>query len=221
MLDGPLCLHINKNFEWLFLTAFISDAAIIINLYLTVYFIKWMVDPSSEGWQGYVFASILVLLQIFSCSLRNWSMFKMAELGVTLYKGISGLIFKKILRFNENSKHKASTGKLISIVSSELQVLERGLVMLPFVITSPALFIVLIILVGLVFKEAVIFGVIFGVLIFAFQYCAARKIKAYKYHEGIQSEKRIKIISDIINGIKTIKVYAWEKPFAKLVNKYR
>ena len=131
------------------------------------------------------------------------------------------MIFKKILRFNENSKHKASTGKLVSLISGELQSLERGLVIVPYAITSPVVFIIMIILVGIYFKEAVIFGAILGFIIFALQYYAARKIKSYKYEEGAHSEKRIKIISDIINGIRTIKVYAWEIPFARLAQKFR
>jgi len=39
--------------------------------------------------------------------------------------------------------------------------------------------------------------------------------------ESFYSDKRLKTISDIINGIKTIKAYAWELPFVKLVNKFR
>lgn len=38
---------------------------------------------------------------------------------------------------------------------------------------------------------------------------------------GKFSDKRLKIISDIINGIRTIKAYAWERSFEKLVSKHR
>ena len=102
-----------------------------------------------------------------------------------------------------------------------MQTLERGMITIPFIITSPLVFIVLIVLVGIYFKEAAVLGAILAWIIFAFQYCAARKIREYKYSEGGFSEKRLKVISDIINGIRTIKVYAWEVPFAKLVEKFR
>ena len=85
----------------------------------------------------------------------------------------------------------------------------------------PIVFTVLMVLVAIHFKEAIVFAIMLVFVIYVFQYYAAKKIKEYKYLEGIQSEKRLKIIIDIINGIRTIKVYAWEIPFADLVQKFR
>lgn len=201
--------------------AFLSDVSILVNLYLTIYFINWLADPTAEKGLGYMYATILVLIQLITSLSRNYYDFLASYLGLAIKKGLSGVIFKKILRFSEKSRHKATSGKLVSIISGELQTIERGLIMLPFIITSPLVFIVLCILIAIYFKEAVIFGVILALLIFAFEYFAARKINTYKYQEGTYSEKRLKVISDIINGIRTIKVYAWELPFAKLVQKFR
>ena len=170
---------------------------------------------------GYQFTIILILLQSLSAYWRNWYFFKTGELGVTIRKGLSLAIYNKILKFNESSKHKASAGKLVSIISGELQAIEKGMIMIPSLISSPALFIVVVALTGIYFKGAVVIGAILGLIVFTFQYIAARKIKTYKYLEGVHSEKRLRIISDIINGIRTIKVYAWEIPFSKLVNKFR
>ena len=36
-----------------------------------------------------------------------------------------------------------------------------------------------------------------------------------------KTDKRIRIMSEIINGMKVIKMYAWETPFAKLVEDAR
>ena len=69
----------------------------------------------------------------------------------------------------------ASNGKVVSLISGELQTLERGMITIPFIITSPLVFIVLIVLVGIYFKEAAVLGAILACFIFAFQYCAARK----------------------------------------------
>lgn len=64
-------------------------------------------------------------------------------------------------------------------------------------------------------------GIGIAALIIILQYYAAQYIKHCKYMEGVNSDKRLKVITDIINGIRTIKAYAWELPFLKLVNTYR
>ena len=64
-------------------------------------------------------------------------------------------------------------------------------------------------------------GFIVGVFIILFMYVASGCIKKYKYNEGLNSDKRLKVLSDIINGIRTIKACGWEIPFYNLVNKFR
>lgn len=43
----------------------------------------------------------------------------------------------------------------------------------------------------------------------------------YRYHLVGHTDVRIRIMNEIIQGIQTIKIYAWEKPFAKIVDKIR
>lgn len=43
----------------------------------------------------------------------------------------------------------------------------------------------------------------------------------YRLHLVGHTDARIRIINEIIQGIQTIKIYAWEKPFSKIVDKIR
>lgn len=43
----------------------------------------------------------------------------------------------------------------------------------------------------------------------------------YRYHLVGHTDARLRIINEIIQGIQTIKFYAWEKPFAKFVDQIR
>lgn len=37
----------------------------------------------------------------------------------------------------------------------------------------------------------------------------------------VQADKRIRIMNEILSGIRIIKMYAWEKPFSALVSEVR
>lgn len=43
----------------------------------------------------------------------------------------------------------------------------------------------------------------------------------YRYHLVGHTDSRIRIMNEIIQGIQTIKIYAWEKPFGKFVDRIR
>ena len=61
-----LMLTYKKQLATLTTTAFLSDATIITNLFVATYFIKWLLDPSSSSWKGYMFVLVLVLNQFFT-----------------------------------------------------------------------------------------------------------------------------------------------------------
>lgn len=193
----------------------------MLNLFITSFFIKWLRDENSEKYAGYLYAILLGVLLLITAYTRNYFLLISSRSGVSIRKGLSGLIFKKILRFNQKSKATATSGKLVAIVSGELQLLERGLITIPFIVSAPFTLIFAFILIGILFKEAVLFGLVVAFIIFGLEIFASHYTNKFKYREGLFSDKRLKTISDIVNGIRTIKAYAWELPFFNLVNKYR
>ena len=125
------------------------------------------------------------------------------------------------MKFNQKSLAKASTGKIVTIVSGELQAIEMALTMMPYVIISPITTSIAFILIGINFKEACVLGFVTFILIVICQWILSKFTVRWKYKEGVYSDKRTKIITDSINGIRTIKAYAWEVPFMKLIQKWR
>jgi len=199
----------------------ISDLTSILNLYLSSFLLSWLRDEDAPAYQGYIFAFILGFLMFIAGWTRNYYLFIANKTGLNIRKGLSGVIYRKILRFNQKSKASASSGKLVSIVSGELQLVERGLVIIPALVTAPFTLAFTFIMLSFIFKEAVLFGLLVGIIIIAMEIVCSKMITKYRYKEGFHSDKRLKAISDIINGIRTIKAYAWEVPFMKLVSKHR
>ena len=46
-------------------------------------------------------------------------------------------------------------------------------------------------------------------------------LEKYQTQVTISTDKRIRIMNEIIAGMRIIKMYAWEKAFAKLIESYR
>jgi ATP-binding cassette, subfamily C (CFTR/MRP), member 4 len=141
--------------------------------------------------------------------------------GTNIRKAITGMIFKKVLKFNQKSMAKASTGKIITIVSGELSVVEVGLVLAPYIVIAPISTIVAFVFISIDFYEGAAIGFVMYILIVILQWLMARLTVKWKYQEGMFSDKRVKVINDAVNWIRTIKTYGWEKPYMSLVKKWR
>ena len=71
--------------------------------------------------------------------MRNLYLFYATSFGVAVRKGISGVLYRKILKFNQKSKAIANSGKLVAIVSGDLQLIQRGMVSVNSIISAPIL----------------------------------------------------------------------------------
>lgn len=199
----------------------LSELISIGNIFLTSVFIKWLRDSSQDTWIGFVVAISIAIILLISFVIRHQFFFIAMNTGTRIRKGLTGLIFQKCMKFNQKSLAKASTGKIVTIVSGELQAIEMGLTLMPYVVISPITTTVAFVLIGINFREAAVIGFLTFILIVICQWIISRFTVKWKYLEGVYSDKRTKVITDSINGIRTIKAYAWEIPFMKLIQKWR
>ena len=51
--------------------------------------------------------------------------------------------------------------------------------------------------------------------------CLGQQFYKLRGETAKRTDERINIMNEIINGIKVIKMYAWERSFAKLIEKAR
>ena len=54
-----------------------------------------------------------------------------------------------------------------------------------------------------------------------FQSWMGRQFAKLRVETATKTDKRIRLMNEIINGMKVIKMYTWEKPFARLVHEAR
>jgi hypothetical protein len=66
-----------------------------------------------------------------------------------------------------------------------------------------------------------------SVLIFSYSFTTGFLVPLFRKHFelrmilGAKVDSRIRLLSDTINGIRAIKMFTWEKPFAKLIDNAR
>lgn len=53
--------------------------------------------------------------------------------------------------------------------------------------------------------------------IYIFLVYMGKKSSQFRLRTALQTDERVHLMSEIVTGIQVIKMYTWEKPFAKLV----
>lgn len=197
-----------------------AEILAVSNLFFTSFFLTWL-QEDRPAWEGYVYTFVFCLMFYFSQLFRVNYFFASNYLGINIRKVISGFMYRKALKLSQKSKAVSSTGKIVTIVSGELQNIEWGIQMAPYIIIAPISTTLGFALIAIDFKEATVLGFVVFLIIIISQILLSKITLKWKYIEGSYSDKRVDVISDAVNGIRTIKIYGWEVPFKNLVKKLR
>jgi ABC-type multidrug transport system fused ATPase/permease subunit len=128
----------------------------------------------------------------------------------------------KISKLNMKSLTETNSGKLITIVSGDIQSIERPLALVSIFLAAPFINIVAYIVIGFTSGWGNCLTVfLIGVSIFYLQHIASKKLKDLKGKESRVNDERQKYVNDMIVGARTIKAYGWENHYLEKIKGIR
>nr|CAD7403346.1 unnamed protein product [Timema cristinae] len=161
---------------------------------------------------------LLVLVAIMSTASGAHTYHHALHAGLRIKVACSSLVYRKVLRLSTSILNESAMGMTMNLLSNDVSRFENAVLMLHTLWTSP---ICGLISLYLIWKETSFSGFIgFGVTMSFLPLLAlcSRMGMKYRYQTTLRTDSRIKLMDEIICGIKVIKMYAWEKPYEALIS---
>ncbi|KAG0026069.1 hypothetical protein BGZ82_009678 [Podila clonocystis] len=174
-------------------------------------------EPAWKGF-GYVIAIFVsaVLSSIFNAQFSNICF----QSSMKARGALVGLIYRKALRLSSTSKQEGA-GSIVNHMSADV---DRILLIFTNIYFFGSGIIELVVVAYLLYQQIKysMFAAI-GVVIVIIIACGgmAPSVRACQELILIHADKRMKLISELVNCIKSIKLYAWERYFVKNITESR
>ncbi|XP_007933104.1 multidrug resistance-associated protein 1-like [Orycteropus afer afer] len=176
---------------------------------------------SDFGWSGYGYAValfVVVFLQtLISQQYQRLNMLTSAKIKTA----VIGLIYKKALLLSSVSRKKFSTGEIINLMSADAQQLMDLTANLNLLWSAPFQILMAISLLWQELGSAVLAGVAVLLLVIPINALVATRVKKLKKRQTKNKDKQIKLLNEILHGIKILKLYAWEPSYKKKIIEIR
>jgi len=200
----------------------VSDLLCLFYIYWTQRIINWIVNPTASKKEGAILCAIFTAAAFTSCVLKGSIIQNGLIMGVKIRKILVSALYDKLGKLSMKAVTSTNSGKLITLVSGDIFMIERGLAFSPMVISAPFTNIAVMILVVVTshWSNSIIIFV-FYMLMLLLQTLSGMKQKNEKIQEGMQNDQRIKLVSDMVNGIRTIKSYGWENHYKQKIEEAR
>uniref|UniRef100_A0AAY5ESC7 ATP-binding cassette, sub-family C (CFTR/MRP), member 9 n=1 Tax=Electrophorus electricus TaxID=8005 RepID=A0AAY5ESC7_ELEEL len=203
---GPLCIfgivkHLDNKTEE--------------DLHFGVYFMS-----SMELLQNtYVLAVLLFLALVLQRTFLQASYYVTIETGINLRGALLAMIYNKILRLSTSnmSMGEMTLGQINNLVAIETNQLMWFLFLCPNLWAMPVQIIMGVILLHYLLGYSALIGASVIVLLAPFQYLIATKLADTQKSTLDYSTDRLKKTTEILKGIKLLKLYAWENIFCDSV----
>uniref|UniRef100_A0A3Q1MJ99 ATP binding cassette subfamily C member 13 n=1 Tax=Bos taurus TaxID=9913 RepID=A0A3Q1MJ99_BOVIN len=165
------------------------------------------------GWSGYGYAlALFVVVFLQTLILQQYQRFKMLT-SAKIKTAVIGLIYKKALLLSNVSRKQFSTGEIINLMATDTQQLMDLMTNINLLWSAPFQILMAVSLLWQELGPAVLAGV--AVLVFVIPMNALVK------NQRKNKDKQIKLLNEILHGIKILKLYAWEPSYKKKIIEIR
>lgn len=172
-------------------------------------------------WKGIVYALALFAIAVLTAFLNGQNMFVSYRVGFRIRSALVSSIYRKALTMSSAAKKDSTVGEIVNLMAVDAQNFFEMMPFLHFLWSGP-----LIIALGLFFLYEQLGAAIFaglGVMILIIPINLWISTKLYEFHgkQMAKKDQRVKIMNEILNGMKVLKLYAWEPSFDKNVRGIR
>ncbi|KAG5870301.1 hypothetical protein JTB14_023086 [Gonioctena quinquepunctata] len=198
---------------------FIADCSGFAGPMLLNKLVGFIEDKREDIAWGYAYAAGLVLTTTISALCDSHFNFWMAMIGLKMRGAIVTMIYQKTLSVSSTIlTSKLSVGEIVNFMSTDTDRIVNFSVFfgsIPFQL-GVTLYL-LYTQVGLAFLA----GLVFSIILIPINKVIANKIGQLSTKLMEYKDARVKIIAEVLRGIKAIKLYVWEQHFIGLITKVR
>ncbi|XP_063866563.1 multidrug resistance-associated protein 1-like isoform X5 [Scylla paramamosain] len=168
-------------------------------------------------WQGYFYAAVmLVAAQTQSFILAQYFK-KMYLIGLQVRSGIISAVYRKALLISSSSKKESTVGEIVNLMSVDAQRFMDLMAYINMLWSAPFQIALALYFLWEHLGPSVLAGVGVMVVLIPINGFIANRTKILQISQMKSKDKRVKLMNEILNGIKVLKLYAWEPSFEEQV----
>jgi ATP-binding cassette subfamily C (CFTR/MRP) protein 1 len=190
----------------------ISSLLIFVGPIVLDYLITF-INSDEPTWRGLFYASLLFLSAFVDSMLSNQYEFGVSCLGMKVKSSLVSTVYKKALRLSSAGRSSYTTGQIVNIMAVDTMYIYNYVNTYNLLWSCPLQIIICLRMIWTQLGIASLAG--YGVIVFMVPVNGfiTMKIKRYQTEMMKCNASRLKLMNQLLNGIKVLKLYAWERSF--------
>ncbi|PCH42273.1 hypothetical protein WOLCODRAFT_137808 [Wolfiporia cocos MD-104 SS10] len=233
---ASLAYALNDSVKWWFWTGGFMKLVADVSTVLSPLVVKALISFATESYaahglgdydkipsigRGVGLAIGLLLMQILTSICTHHFFYRATSSGVLLRGGLITAIYDRSLRLTTRARSTLTNGKLVNHISTDVSRIDFccGFFQLSF--TAPVQMIICLVILLINLGPSALAGFAFFVLCTPVQTVAMRRLMRLRMKSMGWTDKRSKMLQELLGGMKVIKFFSWEVPYLKRIGELR
>ncbi|XP_028427666.1 ATP-binding cassette sub-family C member 4 [Perca flavescens] len=185
------------------------------------YFENYNPDNMTALYETLGYAAGLSMCTICLALTHHLYFFHVQRTGMKIRVAMCHMIYKKALRLSSSAMGKTTTGQIVNLLSNDVNKFDDVTIFLHFLWVGPLQAAAV---VGVLWAEigpSCLAGMVILMFLMPTQTMFGRLFSKFRSKTAVLTDERIRTMNEVVSGMRIIKMYAWEKPFAALVTEVR
>ncbi|KAM6957268.1 multidrug resistance-associated protein 1-like [Aplochiton taeniatus] len=183
--------------------------------------LEFMRDEEAPLWKGYMYAFLMFLLSSLQSLFNHQYLYACFTVGMRIKTAVMGLVYRKCLVINSAARRECTLGEIVNLVSADTQKLMDLVVYFNAVWVAPIEIALCLFFLWQQLGPSALAGIAMVILIFPLNGLIAKMRSKLQEVQMKFTDGRIKLMNEILSGIKILKFYAWEQAFRDRVQDLR
>lgn len=171
--------------------------------------------------RGFFISFAMFLVGFIQTSILHQYFLNSFNTGMFIKSALTSLIYKKALVLSNETTAMSSTGDIVNLMSVDVQKLQDLTQWCNLIWSGPFQIIICLISLYKLLGSSMWVGVLILVVMMPASSFLMKIQKRLQKSQMEYKDERTRVISEILNNIKSLKLYAWEKPYTEKLEHVR
>ncbi|XP_039495971.1 multidrug resistance-associated protein 1 isoform X1 [Drosophila santomea] len=168
-------------------------------------------------WKGIMYAVLLFVLAAAQTFILGQYFHRMFIVGLRIRTALINAIYRKALRISNSTKKESTVGEIVNLMAVDAQRFMELTTYLNMIWSAPLQIGLALYFLWQQLGPSVLAGLAVMIILIPVNGVIASRIKTYQIRQMKYKDERVKLMNEVLSGIKVLKLYAWEPSFEKQV----
>ncbi|XP_011699220.1 PREDICTED: multidrug resistance-associated protein 1 isoform X8 [Wasmannia auropunctata] len=216
----PICKAFGATFMFGAFLKLIQDVMTFISPQILKLLIDF-IEGEEPMWKGYLYAVLLLITAILQTLVLSQYFHRMFLVGLRIRTALIAAIYRKALRMSNAARKESTLGEIVNLMSVDAQRFMDLTAYINMIWSAPLQIVLALYFLWNILGPAVFAGLAVMIILIPINGLIANKVKTLQIRQMKSKDERVKLMNEVLNGIKVLKLYAWEPSFEQQILKIR